>query len=112
MCNQNWFFSGIPLKNLVCISMVLCGSGMGPCDQIVGFLQSSHLPRTTSVQGAVEAAIAAGYRHIDTAHSYRNEVDIGKALRSKVQQGVVRREDMFVVSKVGRSTSTYRSGSA
>lgn len=63
-------------------------------------LQSSHLPRT-SVQGAVEAAIAAGYRHIDTAHSYKNETDIGKALRSMMQQGVIRHQDMFIVSKVG-----------
>lgn len=69
----------------------------------LGTWKSSQLPRT-SVQGAVEAAIAAGYRHVDTAHSYRNEVDIGKALRSKTQQGIIRRQDMFVVSKLW---STY-----
>lgn len=51
-------------------------------------------------QGAVEAAIAAGYRHIDTAYSYRNEVEIGKALRSKMQQGIIRRQDMYIVSKL------------
>ncbi|XP_071403452.1 aldo-keto reductase family 1 member B1 isoform X2 [Centroberyx affinis] len=60
---------------------------------------SSHLPRT-SVQGAVETAIAAGYRHIDTAYSYSNEVEIGKALRSKMQQSIIRRQDMFIVSKL------------
>ncbi|KAM6925917.1 aldo-keto reductase family 1 member B1 isoform 1-T1 [Lycodopsis pacificus] len=65
----------------------------------LGTWKSPHLPRT-SVQGAVEAAIAAGYRHIDTAHNYKNEVDIGKALRSKIQQGVIRRQDMFIVSKL------------
>ncbi|MEQ2263678.1 hypothetical protein XENORESO_011210, partial [Xenotaenia resolanae] len=54
----------------------------------------------TSIQGAVEAAIAAGYRHIDTAYSYKNEVEIGKALRSKMEQGIIRREDMFIVSKL------------
>ncbi|XP_068459432.1 aldo-keto reductase family 1 member B1 isoform X2 [Clinocottus analis] len=53
-----------------------------------------------SVQGAVEAAIAAGYRHIDTARLYGNEAGIGKALRSKMQQGVVSRRDMFIVSKL------------
>uniref|UniRef100_A0A665WQ93 Zgc:56622 n=1 Tax=Echeneis naucrates TaxID=173247 RepID=A0A665WQ93_ECHNA len=62
-------------------------------------LQSSFLPCTT-VQGAVETAIAAGYRHIDTAYSYKNEVDISKALRSKIQQGIIRRQDMFIVSKL------------
>uniref|UniRef100_A0A3Q2QG65 Zgc:56622 n=1 Tax=Fundulus heteroclitus TaxID=8078 RepID=A0A3Q2QG65_FUNHE len=55
---------------------------------------------STSIQGAVEAAIAAGYRHIDTAYCYRNEVEIGRALRSKMQQGIIRREDMFIVSKL------------
>ncbi|KAM4618162.1 aldo-keto reductase family 1 member B1 [Polymixia lowei] len=65
----------------------------------LGTWKSSHLPRT-SVQGAVETAIAAGYRHIDTAYSYRNEVEIGRALRSKMQQGIIRRQDMFIVSKL------------
>uniref|UniRef100_A0A3Q1HJC0 alcohol dehydrogenase (NADP(+)) n=1 Tax=Anabas testudineus TaxID=64144 RepID=A0A3Q1HJC0_ANATE len=50
--------------------------------------------------GAVETAIAAGYRHVDTAYSYCNEVGIGKALRSKMQQGIIKRQDMFIVSKL------------
>uniref|UniRef100_A0A8C9ZDE3 Zgc:56622 n=1 Tax=Sander lucioperca TaxID=283035 RepID=A0A8C9ZDE3_SANLU len=66
----------------------------------LGTWKPSNLPRF-SVQGAVEAAIAAGYRHIDTAYSYNNEVDIGKALCSKTKQGIIRRQDMFIVSKVG-----------
>ncbi|XP_029377841.1 aldo-keto reductase family 1 member B1 [Echeneis naucrates] len=65
----------------------------------LGTWKSSFLPCTT-VQGAVETAIAAGYRHIDTAYSYKNEVDISKALRSKIQQGIIRRQDMFIVSKL------------
>ncbi|XP_028441493.1 aldose reductase [Perca flavescens] len=65
----------------------------------LGTWKPSNLP-PTSVQGAVEAAIAAGYRHIDTAYSYNNEVDIGKALCSKTKQGIIRRQDMFIVSKL------------
>uniref|UniRef100_A0A1A8EK27 alcohol dehydrogenase (NADP(+)) n=2 Tax=Nothobranchius korthausae TaxID=1143690 RepID=A0A1A8EK27_9TELE len=65
----------------------------------LGTWKSSRLQRT-SVQGAVETAIAAGYRHIDTAFSYKNEVGIGKALRSKMDQGIIRREDVFIVSKL------------
>nr|XP_046250164.1 aldo-keto reductase family 1 member B1-like [Scatophagus argus]XP_046251159.1 aldo-keto reductase family 1 member B1-like [Scatophagus argus] len=65
----------------------------------LGTWKSSHLPHT-SAQGAVETAIAAGYRHIDTAYSYGNETDIGKALQCKMQQGIIRRQDMFIVSKL------------
>ena len=69
------------------------------------FLQSSFSPRP-SIQGAVETAIAAGYRHIDTAYNYKNEDDIGKALQSKIQQGIIRRQDMFIVSKVRAEEAT------
>ncbi|XP_032378330.1 aldo-keto reductase family 1 member B1-like [Etheostoma spectabile] len=65
----------------------------------LGTWKPSALPRT-SVQGAVEAAIAAGYRHIDTAYCYNNEVDVGRALCSKTKQGIIRRQDMFIVSKL------------
>ncbi|KAM6945972.1 aldo-keto reductase family 1 member B1 [Aplochiton taeniatus] len=51
-------------------------------------------------QGAVEAGIAAGFRHIDTAYSYSNEAHIGKALRAKMVQGIVSRRDMYIVSKL------------
>ncbi|TRY82835.1 hypothetical protein DNTS_022051, partial [Danionella cerebrum] len=60
-------------------------------------------PESTSpdmYQRAVEAAIAAGYRHIDTAFCYRNEVQVGKAICNMIQQGIVRRQDMFIVSKL------------
>ncbi|XP_030645998.1 aldo-keto reductase family 1 member B7 isoform X1 [Chanos chanos] len=53
-----------------------------------------------SCKAAVEAAIDAGYRHIDTAYAYRNESEVGKAINGKIQQGVIRREDIFVVTKL------------
>ncbi|KAF4101223.1 hypothetical protein G5714_017655 [Onychostoma macrolepis] len=51
-------------------------------------------------QRAVEAAIAAGFRHVDTAYCYRVEVEVGKAIQSMIQQGIIRRQDMFIVSKL------------
>ena len=33
-------------------------------------------------RNAVATALAAGYRHVDTARAYRNEDDVGAALRA------------------------------
>lgn len=45
-------------------------------------------------------AIDIGYRHIDSAHLYRNEVQVGNAVRAKIADGTVKREDIFVTTKV------------
>ncbi|KAL3656879.1 hypothetical protein V7S43_018219 [Phytophthora oleae] len=45
---------------------------------------------------AVVAALKLGYRHIDTATVYRNEADVGKAIRDSG----VPRQDVFVTSKI------------
>ena len=48
------------------------------------------------VQARVEEALAAGYRHIDTAAAYNNEVGVGRALASS---GIPRSE-LFVTTKL------------
>jgi len=40
------------------------------------------IPPGGATQAAVETALAAGYRHVDTAAVYRNEADVGAALRA------------------------------
>ncbi|XP_044977717.1 aldo-keto reductase family 4 member C10-like [Hordeum vulgare subsp. vulgare] len=46
------------------------------------------------------AAVKAGYRHIDCAPLYNNEKEIGVALKTLFHDGVVRREDLFITSKI------------
>ena len=45
---------------------------------------------------AVQAALRQGYRHIDTAAMYGNEVEVGEAIRTQVTP----RDDIFVTTKV------------
>jgi diketogulonate reductase-like aldo/keto reductase len=52
---------------------------------------------------AVTYALQAGYRHIDTATLYQNEKGVGTAVRN----GPVKREEVFVTTKVWNSDQGY-----
>jgi diketogulonate reductase-like aldo/keto reductase len=52
---------------------------------------------------SVRAAIAAGYRHIDTAQGYGNEASVGRA----VKESGVRRDELFITSKLTNTEHGY-----
>ena len=53
---------------------------------------------------AVYIAIKNGYRLIDTAQYYGDEIGVGKGVRKAIEEGIVKREDIFVTSKIYAST--------
>lgn len=54
----------------------------------------------SEVKNQVITAIKAGYRHIDTAWYYGTEKYVGQALQQLFDEGVVKREEVFVTTKV------------
>lgn len=52
------------------------------------------------VRGAVDAALASGYRAFDSAAVYRNEADLGNALKELLPKHGLTREDVFITSKL------------
>ncbi|XP_078341935.1 aldose reductase-related protein 2-like [Crassostrea virginica] len=52
------------------------------------------------VRTAVRTALEAGYRHIDTAYYYKNEDAIGEVLQEFLKSGKVKREELFIVTKL------------
>ncbi|XP_052205199.1 aldo-keto reductase family 4 member C10-like isoform X2 [Diospyros lotus] len=48
---------------------------------------------------AVKTALSVGYRHIDCAHLYGNEVEVGEGL-AEAFKGYLKREDVFLTSKL------------
>ena len=48
----------------------------------------------------VKEAIRIGYRHLDSACDYGNEAEVGEGLAAALREGLCRREDMWVTSKL------------
>jgi diketogulonate reductase-like aldo/keto reductase len=57
----------------------------------------------TETKSAVATALAAGYRHIDTAKLYQNETEVGEA----IAESGISRDEIFVTTKVWNSEQGY-----
>jgi alcohol dehydrogenase (NADP+) len=55
------------------------------------------------VYQAIHEAVKVGYRHIDCAAIYGNEPEIGQAFSDLFKQGIVKREDLWITSKLWNS---------
>ncbi|HEX4183669.1 MAG TPA: aldo/keto reductase [Caulobacteraceae bacterium] len=64
----------------------------------VGF--GTLIPSPPATKAATAAALDVGFRHFDCAERYRNEDAVGEALDDAIKAGTVRRDDLFVTTKL------------
>ena len=63
------------------------------------------------VSAAIEAAVNVGYRHFDSAQAYANEAGTGEGVRNAIAKGL-KREELFVTTKVAAEHKSYEAASA
>jgi diketogulonate reductase-like aldo/keto reductase len=61
------------------------------------------IPDAVVTRQATTAALEAGFRHLDCAERYRNEEAVGDAIEEAFKAGIVRREELFVTTKLWNS---------
>jgi diketogulonate reductase-like aldo/keto reductase len=71
------------------------GSGAMPA---VGF--GTLIPDPVATKQATKTALEVGFRHFDCAERYRNEEAVGEAMQEVFSAGAIRREDVFVTTKI------------
>src|SRR5450432_1763766 len=71
------------------------GSGAIPA---LGF--GTLIPDPVATRNATKAALEAGFRLLDTAERYQTEREVGEAMQEVFKEGKIKREDVFVVTKL------------
>ena len=83
---DNLRYTKMPLNN---------GSGAIPA---LGF--GTLIPDPLATKQATKAALEAGFRQLDTSERYRNEKEVGEAMQEVFKAGKIKREDVFVATKL------------
>ena len=76
----------------------------------VGF--GTLIPDPVATKQATRAALEAGFRHLDGAERYRNEEAVGDAIQEALKAGTLRREDLFVTTKLWNTNHRPEPGQA
>lgn len=58
------------------------------------------IPDPVATRNATKAALEAGFRAIDTAERYRTEKEVGEGMQEVFKAGKIKREDVFVITKL------------
>src|ERR1041385_622490 len=83
---DNLRYTTLPLHN---------GSGTIPA---LGF--GTLIPDPIATRNATRAALEAGFRALDTAERYRTEKQVGDAMNEVFKAGKIKRQDVFVATKL------------
>src|ERR1700752_3830902 len=83
---DNLRYTKIPLNN---------GSGAIPA---LGF--GTLIPDSIATKHATKAALEAGFRQLDAAERYRTEKEVGEAMHEVFKAGKIKREDVFIATKL------------
>ncbi len=70
-------------------------SGMIPA---LGF--GTLIPDPIDTKKATRAALEAGFRQFDSSERYRNEKEVGEAMQEVFKEGKIKREDVFIATKL------------
>jgi diketogulonate reductase-like aldo/keto reductase len=71
------------------------GSGAIPA---LGF--GTLIPDPAATRTATKAALEAGFRQLDASERYRNEKEVGEAMQEVFKAGKIKREEVFIATKV------------
>ena len=71
------------------------GSGAIPA---LGF--GTLIPDPVATRTATRAALEAGFRQLDASERYRNETEVGEAIQEVFNAGMIRREEVFIATKL------------
>jgi diketogulonate reductase-like aldo/keto reductase len=58
------------------------------------------IPDPVATRNATRAALEAGFRCLDTAERYKTEMEVGQAMQEVFQKGEIKRDDVFVITKL------------
>src|SRR6202048_615196 len=83
---DNLRYTKIPLIN---------GAGTMPA---LGF--GTLIPDPTDTKKATTVALEAGFRQFDSAERYGNEKEVGEAMQEVFKEGKIKREDVFIATKL------------
>ncbi len=88
---------GVPMTDDLRLTRIPLNNGSG---HIPALGCGTLTPDLALTKTLTRDALAAGFRHFDCAERYRNEREVGEALKEGLSSGKVKREDLFITTKL------------